>query len=165
VADLAGYTPQIVVRMCQGKKDLTGPSGRERVIRLIATLAGQTIIDTLDDADALLLAASMSTLFARQPAEAKLISRLSRQLAVHRNRRTNLPAPLTSFVNRALGIAEVRQLLCTTRLLTLIGVGGSGTTRLAQRVAADTLIVYGEGVWSAELATLTGAQLIPGLSR
>ncbi len=162
MAELAGYDHSIVVRICQGKKDLTGPSGRERVVRLIETLADQACITTLDEADALLLAANLPPLFARQPAEAKLISRLSRQPAGHRNRRTNLPAPLTSFVNRALEIAEVRQLLCTTRLLTLTGAGGSGKTRLAQRVAADTLIVYSEGVWYAELATLTEAGLIPG---
>ncbi len=162
LAELAGYDHATVARMSHGKKDLTGPSGRERVVRLIETLADQASINTLDEADGLLLAANMPPLFARQPAEAKLISRLARQPAGHRNRRTNLPAPLTSFVNRALEIAEVRQLLCTTRLLTLTGAGGSGKTRLAQRVAADTLIVYSEGVWYAELATLTEAELIPG---
>ena len=160
LAELAGYDQAILVRMCQGKKDLTGPSGRERVVRLIETLADQTALATLDEANALLLAADLSPLFERQPNEARLIERLARLQPGHRVRRTNLPAPLTSFVGRAQEIAEVRRLLNTTRLLTLTGAGGSGKTRLALRAAADVLLHYSEGVWYAELASLTDASLI-----
>ena len=55
----------------------------------------------------------------------------------------------------------MRQLLGMTRLLTLTGAGGCGKTRLAQRIAADVLIAYSEGVWYAELATLTDPELVP----
>ena len=108
LAELAGYDQSILVRMSQGKKDLTGPSGRERVVRLIATLADQGTLTTLDEANALLLAADMPPLFERQPSEAHLISRLSRLPVGHRVRRTNLPAPLTSFIDRARELTEVR---------------------------------------------------------
>ena len=160
LAELAGYDQAILVRMGQGKKDLTGPSGRERVVRLIEILADQTALTTLDEANALLLAADMPSLFERQPNEARLIERLARLQPGHRMRRTNLPAPLTSFIGRAQEIAEVRRLLNTTRLLTLTGAGGSGKTRLAQRVASDVLLHYSEGVWYAELAALTDPILI-----
>jgi len=160
LAELAGYNQAILVRMCQGKKDLTGPSGRERVVRLVETLADQGALTTLDEANALLLSADMPPLFERQPNEARLITRLSRVPAGQRTRRTNLPAPLTSFVGRANELAEVRRLLGLTRLLTLTGAGGSGKTRLAQRIAADVLIAYSEGVWYAELAVLTDSALI-----
>ena len=163
LAELAGYDQAILVRMCQGKKDLTGPSGRERVVRLIETLATEGALTVLDEANALLLAADMPPLFERQPSEARLMTRLSHLPPGHRQRRTNLPAPLTSFIGRALEVAEVRRLLNTTRLLTLTGAGGSGKTRLAQRVAADVLLHYSEGVWYAELATLTDSTLIPDL--
>ena len=65
LASLSGYDQSILVRMSQGKKDLTGPSGRERVVRLIETLADQGALATLDEADALLLAADMPPLFER----------------------------------------------------------------------------------------------------
>jgi len=155
LAELAGYDQAILVRMGKGKKDLTGPSGRERVVRLIGTLADQSVLTTVDEANALLLAANMSPLFERQVEESLLITRLARSQPRQRVRRTNLPAPLTSLIGRAQEIADVRHLLTMTRLLTLTGAGGCGKTRLAQRVAADALIHYSEGVWYAELAALT----------
>ena len=57
LAELAGYDPSILVRMCQGKKDLTGPSGRDRVLRLIETLLDQHALSSLEEANALLFAA------------------------------------------------------------------------------------------------------------
>ncbi|MEO6063875.1 MAG: NB-ARC domain-containing protein, partial [Thermoflexales bacterium] len=160
LAELSGYDQAILVRMCQGKKDLTGPSGRERVVRLIETLADQGALTLLEEASALLLAADMTPLFERQPNEARLMARLSRTQA-GQPRRTNLPASLASFVGRADEIAEVRRLLGATRLLTLTGSGGCGKTRLAQRVAADALIAYTDGVWYVELAALTDPEVIP----
>ena len=161
LAELAGYDQAILIRMSQGKKDLTGPSGRERVVRLIDTLTDQGALTTLDEANALLLAADIPPLFERQPSEANLITRLSRLAPGQRVRCTNLPASLTSFVGRAQEIAEARRLLGLTRLLTLTGAGGCGKTRLAQRIAADVLINYSEGVWYAELAALSDSALIP----
>src|SRR5687768_8711797 len=50
--------------------------------------------------------------------------------------RHNLPAQLTSFVGRQQESAEIRQMLGSTRLLTLTGAGGCGKTRLALHVAS-----------------------------
>jgi len=46
-----------------------------------------------------------------------------------------LPTPLTSFAGRDQELADVRQSLAHTRLLTLTGVGGIGKTRLALEAA------------------------------
>lgn len=159
LAELAGYDQAILVRMCRGKKDLTGPSGRERVVRLIETLAEQGALTLLEEANALLLAADMPPLFERQASELKLMTRLTKSPLGHRTRRTNLPAALTSFIGRAQEVAEVRRLLNTTRLLTLTGSGGCGKTRMAQRVAADVLIGYPDGVWYTEFALITDPAL------
>ena len=161
LAELTGYDQAILVRMSQGKKDLTGPSGRERILRLIETLADQGALTTLEEANDLLMSAGLPPLFDGQPAEARLISRLARAPAQQRARRTNLPASLTSLIGRTREIAELRDALGQTRLLTLTGSGGAGKTRLAQRLAAEVLINYRDGVWYAELAPLNDAGLIP----
>ncbi|MBC8136738.1 MAG: tetratricopeptide repeat protein [Fibrella sp.] len=72
----------------------------------------------------------------------------------------NLPQQLTSFVGREKEMTEVRSRLGKTHLLTLVGAGGTGKTRLAQQLAADVLDEYPDGVWLVELAPLTNAVLV-----
>jgi predicted ATPase/CRP-like cAMP-binding protein len=63
-----------------------------------------------------------------------------------------LPAQLTSFVGRDRDLAEVRRLLTDARLVTLVGAGGAGKTRLALQLAAQ-LAAEGPGrVWFADLS-------------
>ena len=73
----------------------------------------------------------------------------------------NLPHQLTSFIGREQEIEQIKELLGTMRLLTLIGAGGCGKTRLALRVAGDLLESYPDGIWLVELAALTGPGLVP----
>ena len=74
--------------------------------------------------------------------------------------RTNLPEMLTSFVGRERELAQIKQQLPTTRLLTLTGTGGIGKTRLAQQAAAEVLDAYRDGVWFVDLAPLSDATLV-----
>ena len=67
----------------------------------------------------------------------------------------NLPAQLATFIGRDREIAEVRALVESARLVTLTGAGGAGKTRLGLQVAAELLDGSGDGVWLAELATVT----------
>jgi len=162
LAELAGYDQAILVRMAQGKKDLLGPSGRERILRLIETLADANVLTTLDEANQLLLAANLPPLFERQTVEARLMSRLAHVEPApgHRTRRTNLPATLTRFIRRAQELADIRERLQSSRLLTLTGAGGVGKTRLAQQAASNALINYSDGVWYVELVSLSDPALI-----
>jgi len=73
----------------------------------------------------------------------------------------NLPLQLSSFIGREKEIAEIKQLLSKTRLLTLAGVGGTGKTRLALAVGGQVLGEFEHGVWLVELAPLTDSTLIP----
>ena len=73
----------------------------------------------------------------------------------------NLPTQLTSFVGRESEMEEVKRLLSNARLLTLIGTGGCGKTRLSLQVAADLIEAYEDGVWLVELAALTDSALVP----
>jgi predicted ATPase len=67
----------------------------------------------------------------------------------------NLPTQLNRFIGREKEIEEVNALLESTRLLTLTGMGGSGKTRLALRIAGEWVDRYPDGVWLVELAALT----------
>jgi predicted ATPase/class 3 adenylate cyclase len=73
----------------------------------------------------------------------------------------NLPRQVTSFIGRERELAEVRQLLGKTRLLTLLGMGGLGKTRLSLQAAADAMDDYPDGVWVVELSTLADERLVP----
>ena len=73
----------------------------------------------------------------------------------------NLPAQRTSFVGRHTEIAEVKTLLHETSLLTLVGAGGCGKTRLALQVAADLLDEMPDGVWFADLAAIADPSAVP----
>jgi predicted ATPase/class 3 adenylate cyclase len=72
----------------------------------------------------------------------------------------NLPQQVTSFIGRETELADVRKLLGATRLLTLLGMGGLGKTRLSLQVAAEVLDDYPDGVWFVELAALTDGSLV-----
>jgi predicted ATPase/class 3 adenylate cyclase/Tfp pilus assembly protein PilF len=72
----------------------------------------------------------------------------------------NLPVSLTRFIGREAAIAEVKEWLGSTRLLTLTGAGGCGKTRLALQVAAELLEEYPDGVWLVELEALSDPALV-----
>jgi predicted ATPase/DNA-binding SARP family transcriptional activator len=75
--------------------------------------------------------------------------------------RHNLPASLTSFIGREREIGEVTRLLGRVRLVTLVGPGGCGKTRLAIEAAKRLVDAYRDGVWLADLAPLDDAELVP----
>ena len=76
-------------------------------------------------------------------------------------RPNNLPVLLTSFIGREDEIEAVKQLLRHERMVTLVGAGGSGKTRLALQVAAEVLEVFPEGVWFIDLAPLSDPAFVP----
>jgi predicted ATPase/class 3 adenylate cyclase len=72
----------------------------------------------------------------------------------------NLPLQLTSFIGRERELREVKQLLAEARLLTLTGPGGSGKTRLALQVAAESIEQFRDGVFLVALAPITEPGLV-----
>lgn len=75
--------------------------------------------------------------------------------------RPTLPQQLTSFIGREREIEKVKRLLSSTRLLTLMGSGGCGKTRLALQVAVEMMDDFKDGVWLVELSTISEGTLIP----
>ncbi len=78
-------------------------------------------------------------------------------------RRTNVLVPLTSFIGREREVRAVTDQLRSSavRLLTLIGPGGTGKTRLALAVAANTATGFPDGTFVVELAALADPELVP----
>src|SRR5262245_13311780 len=74
----------------------------------------------------------------------------------------NLPYAAAPFVNRVSEIAEITHRLnhADCRLLTLVGPGGIGKTRLAMRVAADCADQYDDGVYFVPLQSLDSPEFI-----
>src|SRR5262245_1088704 len=73
-----------------------------------------------------------------------------------------LPQVLTPFVGRSHEVAELIGLLAdpTCRLLTLVGPGGIGKTRLALHIAAQQRAAFAHGVAFVPLAAITSASLL-----
>jgi predicted ATPase/class 3 adenylate cyclase len=72
----------------------------------------------------------------------------------------NLPEQLTEFVGRDRELAEIRLMLLESRILTVVGAGGAGKTRLALQLAAGLLDGTGDGVWLVELAPIEEPELV-----
>ncbi len=71
-----------------------------------------------------------------------------------------LPEPLTSFVGREREIAEIRRILRTSRLVSLIGPGGVGKTRLGIEVARNASPDFKDSVCLVELAPVADTRLV-----
>ena len=74
----------------------------------------------------------------------------------------NLPQQLTTFIGRERERQEIEGLLATTRLLTLLGMGGLGKTRLALQIGAGVMDAYADGVWFIDLQTIRDPALVAG---
>jgi predicted ATPase/DNA-binding SARP family transcriptional activator len=79
----------------------------------------------------------------------------------HAHRRTNLKAQLTSFVGREDEVARIGKSLEQHRLVTLVGPGGAGKTRLAGEAASRVLDSADDGIWLVELAQVTSGSDVP----
>jgi len=75
--------------------------------------------------------------------------------------RHNLPINPSSFVGRQRELAAVKQMLKSSRLVTLTGSGGIGKTRLALQAASELRDAYQDGVWWVDLAPLMDDALAP----
>lgn len=76
--------------------------------------------------------------------------------------RSNLPAPVASFVGRQSELLELGKLAGRHRLVTIVGPGGAGKTRLAIEVAASSLDGHRDGVWFVNLAELSDQARVAG---
>ena len=74
---------------------------------------------------------------------------------------TNLPAPTSKLIGREVELSEASTLLTAHRLVTLVGAGGIGKTRLGLCVARRLRPNFANGVWIAEFGPLSDPDLVP----
>ena len=144
------------------------PYHEEAALSLIALLARQGRASEARDVYREVAHALEAELGMRPgPALHALAGRLRADLAADARPRQlgNLPAALTTFVGRHWEREEVRQALRHgpggSRLVTLLGTGGCGKTRLALEVARDLAGDCRDGAWLVELGALREPQLVP----
>src|SRR5947208_8870928 len=73
----------------------------------------------------------------------------------------NLPEDLTSLIGREREEREVSGLVSSHRVVSLVGVGGVGKTRLALSVARAAVADFPDGIWLVELGPIADGELIP----
>ncbi len=71
-----------------------------------------------------------------------------------------LPASITSFVGRSEELDALTQLLMTSRIVTLVGTGGAGKTRLAIEAAAHVSNAFPDGSYFVDLAPILDEELV-----
>jgi len=72
----------------------------------------------------------------------------------------NLPHQISSFIGREKEMAEVSDLITNNRLVTLIGTGGIGKTRVSLQLGHKLLNEYPDGVWFIEFDSLSTPDLV-----
>jgi predicted ATPase len=77
--------------------------------------------------------------------------------------RSNLPAAATAFIGRERDVADVKELLNHRRLVTLVGSGGVGKTRLALQIGSE-LDDFPDGVWFVDFAPISDPELVSSVT-
>jgi len=72
----------------------------------------------------------------------------------------NLPQQNTAFIGREKELKELKAKLVTARLITLLGMGGLGKTRLSLQVAAETMHAYPDGAWFIDLSAIRDPAMV-----
>ncbi|MGS0757890.1 hypothetical protein ACVBEH_26385, partial [Roseateles sp. GG27B] len=71
----------------------------------------------------------------------------------------NLPLQSSSFIGREQELRDIKALLSSARLVTLLGMGGLGKTRLSLQAAQELMHQFPDGVWFLDLAPISDPAL------
>lgn len=144
---------------------------QKEIRRILLILVEWHAISTQDEAHELLAAAdASSTLFSAEEWKEPPLSTLSPQRTYIQPSsitlpasKHNLPAATTRLIGREWALGRLRQLLerADVRLVTLVGTGGCGKTRLALHLAGELIDTYTHGVWFVDLSRVNDASQVP----
>jgi predicted ATPase len=107
------------------------------------------------------LAAALAGLVPHPPERESGVARPAVRRSGGRQTAGKLPRPVTAFVGREEGVADVLRCIADARLVTLVGLGGIGKTRLAVEVARSAAAGFRDGAWLVEMAGVVDASLVP----
>jgi predicted ATPase/transcriptional regulator with XRE-family HTH domain len=142
-------------------------SGERQPSRQLARMLAQSLEIPCEDQAAFIKAARGELSVARLASLAHTPSRKSQLAATSSPLLVNLPKALTPFIGREPELSTLDQLLCDPQclLLTIVGPGGIGKTRLAIEVASRQRNKFPDGVWFVPLAALSSSEyLIPAIA-
>src|SRR6266849_6629012 len=91
----------------------------------------------------------------------QFISPVTEGAAARPSRTTNLPEAVSELIGREAELEAVTALATEHRLVSLVGAGGIGKTRLGLEVARHLLPRFPDGVFVAELGPLSSPELVP----
>ncbi len=172
LADELGLHPKVLSRKLHGSGNAHFTHLEVRDI--VTTLARWCVITTQDEALHLLAWAQLEPgIFSPDEWQAPPLGTLAKKqvqpissagsgLPAY-NLQHNLPSPTTRLIGREWAVARLLQLLerDDVRLVTLVGPGGSGKTRLALHVAGQLVGTFAQGVWFVPLAGVSDPALVP----
>src|SRR4029077_2664516 len=72
----------------------------------------------------------------------------------------NLPAEATTFIGRRRELGEIRKTVARARVVSLVGPGGVGKTRLAVRAGTELARSFADGAWLVELGEVSNAAVV-----
>jgi non-specific serine/threonine protein kinase len=93
--------------------------------------------------------------------DAQVTARMAQPTSMPSRPPTNLPEAVSELIGRDAELDEILDLSASHRLVTLTGAGGIGKTRLGFEVARRLPPRFADGVWAAELASLSDPELVP----
>ena len=166
LADALGLHPKVLSRKMTGSGN--GFLSHPEVTRIITTLAGWRAITTQNEVLHLLEVAGVAPgVFPAEAWQSPPLSTLTKHSAPINVNGANLlhalPAPTTRLIGREWAVKRLRQLLAReeVRLVTLVGPGGSGKSRLALHLAGELSPAFAQGAWFVALAGVNDADLVP----
>jgi predicted ATPase/DNA-binding SARP family transcriptional activator/class 3 adenylate cyclase len=83
-------------------------------------------------------------------------------VSTHDSPHTNLPAPVSGFIGRTPELTELDKLMSAHRLVTIVGAGGIGKTRLAIEAAGRRVAQTRDGVWFVDLTSVSDPSGLAG---
>ena len=164
VDGIAKPTAARVMSLAQGGQTLLTAEARTALgeTALLVQSHGHWILKGISEPLELFEAGESDTAFAAPPDGEKgyrVVRSGERWLPV-RQIPNNLPQQVTSFIGRERELDEIKAHLAGARLLTLLGMGGLGKTRLSLQVAAEVMAEYPDGVWFLDLAPIRDPALV-----